>query len=176
MIKFLKFLFHCNHIRAKPILVCCTKKSTLIDNNCQEPKEIDVAKSVSCSFGAVSKVIAQNAGKAAFSYDQDLMFSQIEVPYWTYSRISHLILADSHSKWSKVIPLKSATTGIIISTWTLQSWTSGDPTQLWAKPLHRTLQKTPEKIQNGTTFKNHEWKTFVGSPPALAVPAATPAA
>ncbi|KAM3171016.1 hypothetical protein ACTXT7_017458 [Hymenolepis weldensis] len=98
----------CNHIRAKTKLVCCAKRSVLVDDKCKEPEEIDFTYSPTYSNGRASDMIAQNTGKtkqtAAILHHQDLAIcTQSKVP-WCHSdlnlggpmqSISHLILMDS---------------------------------------------------------------------------------
>lgn len=71
----------------------------------------------------VSKVVAGNSGEVAFSYHQDLICSQTDIP-WSHIHlnlaglirsISYLILVDSYSKWPEVIPVKSAITSTVIN-------------------------------------------------------------
>lgn len=66
-------------------------------------------------------MVAQNADKAAFSYHQDLMSSQIKVPRSCIDQslvgptqgTPYLIMMELCSKWLKVILLKFATTDTI---------------------------------------------------------------
>ncbi|VUZ57757.1 unnamed protein product [Hymenolepis diminuta] len=63
MIKSPKFLGQCNHIRAKPMLTYCPKRSTPVDDKCKQPEEISLDKLFSHSMGTVSKVDRPNSVK-----------------------------------------------------------------------------------------------------------------
>ncbi|VUZ50280.1 unnamed protein product [Hymenolepis diminuta] len=66
MIKSSEFLSQCNHIRSKPMLVCCPNRSTLVDDKCNQPEEIIPVKLVFLANEAVSKVSVKNAARLDF--------------------------------------------------------------------------------------------------------------
>ncbi|KAM3184401.1 hypothetical protein ACTXT7_008430 [Hymenolepis weldensis] len=59
-----KCLGKCNHILAKPTLICRRKRLAIVDVKNKKPEEIGLEKSVFHSKETVSKVIKQNAGVA----------------------------------------------------------------------------------------------------------------
>ncbi|VUZ50858.1 unnamed protein product [Hymenolepis diminuta] len=56
--KSLKCHCQCNHIRHKPKLVYPPKQLTLVSDKCKEPEEIVLGKSISCSNGILSELVA----------------------------------------------------------------------------------------------------------------------
>ncbi|KAM3184156.1 hypothetical protein ACTXT7_008947 [Hymenolepis weldensis] len=84
------------------MLICCPKRSALVDDKGKEPQEIGLVKPVSFIYGTRSKVIVQNASKGALYYHQDLPCFRTYI-HWSHinlnlagsiPRISYLVLAD----------------------------------------------------------------------------------
>ncbi|KAM3175243.1 hypothetical protein ACTXT7_008892 [Hymenolepis weldensis] len=112
-----------NYIRAKPKLVFHSNRSALVDNKCKEHEEIVLAKSVSYSIETLSKVVAQNAQrltKRPHSFPPRISLCALKLNIILSSVLldlfqESLILVDSYSKWSEVIPIKAVTTDIVIN-------------------------------------------------------------
>ncbi|KAM3175760.1 hypothetical protein ACTXT7_007907 [Hymenolepis weldensis] len=87
------------------------KRSAVVDDKCKEPKEIVLAIPVSCSIRTLTKVIPQKTTEvkqmAALISPQNPFF------LLNLSEQSLILSLRTHSKWSKVKPLKSAATDTI---------------------------------------------------------------
>ncbi|VUZ51970.1 unnamed protein product [Hymenolepis diminuta] len=79
-IKSPKCLGQCNHIRAKHVLVCRSKRLSLVDDKRKHPEEMGFGKLLPNSKGTTSEVVAQNGDEVALPYHQDSVCSQTIVP------------------------------------------------------------------------------------------------
>ncbi|KAM3187529.1 hypothetical protein ACTXT7_002103 [Hymenolepis weldensis] len=86
MIKSSKFPSQCNHIRAKSMLVCCPKRSTLVDDKCNQTEEIGLVKRLSLANKTVSKAAVQNAAGLGFLIIRILnrITPHVSVQFWMY--------------------------------------------------------------------------------------------
>ncbi|KAM3179058.1 hypothetical protein ACTXT7_001364 [Hymenolepis weldensis] len=98
-------------------------RSALVVYKWKEPEEIELDIPLSRSIGRTLKVIAQNAGEAkqtaALISPQDPLCAP-KLKFLSLPLISFMLDISKEARilsWSKVIPLKSATTGTIINSY-----------------------------------------------------------